>query len=304
MIYFAIEFYNLVQIQTLTKQKIKELFDGVHTEVHNICKHHINNKEFNKTKENSKKKLNDKINQINHLISLLNKEIKEFKDIYDFKKVSRVKRNLVNFVNEYEIRGKNSSYDILKEYGDLKERVLKRGCRFKTEVDFGKMRVQLALEETIKDLEDINKKIDYKNMLFFKDQNDKDLVLLGYYWDYFKNIASLYGLGYEDLAVFLSGNLLEKLVTDYIILLIKKKKINLSIKRLHEIKFEDKINLIHNFILEKEYLRLKSIKIDRNILAHPHSKKVSIQTKRESETQIKSAFFVSKYLIRQIRQTP
>ncbi|MBI2541127.1 hypothetical protein HYV80_00255 [Candidatus Woesearchaeota archaeon] len=109
--------------------------------------------------------------------------------------------------------------------------------------------------------------------------------------DVIRELMELYSFGFFESTVLLCGCFLEELVTDYLKLLKNKKLIKYKFEEINKWDFETKINILYKEnkitkITEGQKSKLLSIKWDRNICAHPATKKEREQIRNEVDAII------------------
>jgi len=288
--------YNVVQSQTLVTTGIQTLIENLNRVTHDIWHSKNSKKEFEKNRQRGKERIRGGIKNINENIVELNKSLRIIRDIYDFKSVSQVKtRPILKCLDEIEYRNEKDEikrHKGLKNYIAYMEKTLKKNkCLCKNEVEHKILKVLKILEKNTEEIYDINKKIDKRNNIF---QKKYPKTLKSKYSNICQEIIGLYGLGYDKMALFMSGTLIERFVTDILKTKIKSRSIDITLSNLKNMRAKDKIGKIikDKILARKECLRIKTIKIDRNILAHPSGREREKQAKKEARIQIENALIV------------
>ena len=101
----------------------------------------------------------------------------------------------------------------------------------------------------------------------------------------------IYSFGFFDFTVLLCCRTLEEVISEYLVLLKKHKKIHYKFIDIKSWNLDTKINILYKEtqITESQKSKLLSVKWDRNIYAHASSKKAVIQIKNDADAIIKLA---------------
>lgn len=203
------------------------------------------------------KDINKKIKHFNHLVKNLNKEFSLIKEI----DLANIKKIILEHKGDYpkstgpdsfmeELRGTANSPSALSRRHTV---LLIRNVLFATKhsmAEFGKSVIQ-----NVKSFEHINKK---KIRSSTKTEIEK--------------IEAIYSIGGLAEAIFVLGRLLENVINQYLLLLKKNKKLNLTYNYIKSDKFtfDNKLDYLYGkkLIPVTNYSKMKSVKWDRNLYGH------------------------------------
>jgi len=114
-------------------------------------------------------------------------------------------------------------------------------------------------------------------------------------------MADVYILGYKSTALLILGKIFEDVVTRYLVLLRRQKKIQVNLNKIQDMRFENKLGLLksENKISEKDWLIISKLRFDRNQGAHPINQLEKKELEKEAESTIRlSLLILKKYLIK------
>jgi len=277
----ALEIAYIMWESKLLEREIKELFNLMQSfETTLIYIVPSEKRKFENLKKEQMKAILCKLKKINKEISEFNKqlEIKEYIKFCDIDEITKIdSRAIKSILSKIEHR-KGSILDLLKKDStSFKDKEMR--------ADNFRIKIKLIMRDTLESLEKIILSF-IKITKRFESKKLKGTI----YDKWIAEINDIFSVGYPELALFICGRTLEKIILDYMILLKKNKKINKTYAQIRKMEAEDRLNYLKGkFISEKDYHKIQSIKFDRNLIAHYSSIKYFLEAKKDSESDIKLA---------------
>ena len=224
------------------------------------------------TQRNKKKILSlmrSKIPKINEMVVSYNEDMSKISPELKLKKIaySRISKELASFFERKETDSQTA--DKLMPYliGSFDLYVINK---VKPLLD------QLSYNKDIMDLNIESFGLNKVNPTYHKDLHE---------------VIDLYLMGYRSTSLLVLGRIFEQIMTKHLLRLCRDKKINVTRKKILNMRFENKLGFLkaNGFISEKDWLIVSKVKFDRNIGGHFVDKKLTREAETESEATIKLA---------------
>lgn len=262
----------------MLEEKLQKLHGGIRmfemTLIH-IIPHE--KKEFEKVKKDYISKISKEIRSVNSEIKKFNKFLKEHKKFWEFENIKEIDPSkIISILKGVEYRDESISILLKKDSSEYKDKKMR-------EENF-ELKIDSILNSTFRSIRDIM--LPFIKMVGKFDNKKLEKTK---YERWIDEINDVFSVGYPELALFIAGRLLENIIIDYMKSLRKNKKINITYKRIcKEMYAESRLNYLKGkWISEKDYYKIKSIKFDRNIVAHYISRKEFLEARKDSEANIK-----------------
>lgn len=216
----------------------------------------------NETNPKIKKRL---LNDFLREVSQVNKRHQELMEIYN------------------NIRGKKFfDEELFLKIEDIKEILLG-----KEKYEIKEIKLDAMLTEKIKRLENLRERI-----LFLRLNKYKMKLIPLHLRKKFEEVIDIYSIGYFETSILVLGKILEGLITDYLLLANKVKKIKLAKKNVESMTFQNKIEYAESekLISRSDASKITSLKWERNIGAHPSKKEDVDKLSKDVEALISIGF--------------
>lgn len=284
-----IDINNIIERKEELNFEINRFRDKINSEAFLLLDEYYEDS-FKERKEEMIKTTGKYIFFINSNIDKFNKFLKEISPFWDFKKIETIKKELIfSILESLEfIKRENKDPKSIKERLTQKiENLKKDPPKYETIEENFLLKIDNILYPTIYSLNEI-KIILFRKVLEILPEKD---FCIEKYNEFIVESCNLYGLGYPHLALFIVGRTIEKIILDLTILLSKNKKIGQTEKDLLEMNAEKRLNVIKDkFISEKDYYLLKTLKFDRNVIAHFDSKEDFLDLTKNARSSISIGF--------------
>lgn len=222
--------------------------------------------------------------KINKDISTLNRWLGYFIKIYHFKKVPIISLTSLRSITQ-SISYEKKSFNAHQRLAYIDKRIKdlhRKNPRYPPKEENLSFKINHLLQGTFHSLKNINGDFIAISKKYFK----HNLGETKYGREINEELASVFSIGYPELALFIAGRILETAIKDYMLLLRKRKKINKTQAQINKMKAEDRLNYLSGrWLNEKDISKLRSIKFDRNIVAH-YDKKSYPDVLKDAEADI------------------
>lgn len=240
----------------------------------------INSLRYKKEKEGKKLK-NDFIKSTTQSIKLINKEIKDLNIFIKYLNKTGLHLALIEKIDNSTIKkiilSHKGHYPKEEGVGSFIKDALGEGdspsilARRYTSLQISNviLKTKISLSNFVKSLNDFLRVFESIDRSKLRQSTQKEI----------EKIRAFYSMGFFGEAIFITGRLLECLLTEYILILKKSGKIYLTKKQILDLDFHNKIETLHSkklsILSESQFSKLMSIKWDRNIYGH----KIGLRTK-------------------------